>query len=197
MIKHKLQKNAAWIAEIFATNLRRLLGMSNYRKWTSVENLSPNWDSRTELIAALIPAGSSVIEFGAGRMVLKHSLRRGCSYTPSDLVDRGEGTLVCDLNAASLPHFPTHDIAVFSGVLEYVNDVPRLVSHLSKSVDIIIASYGSTDFVPKIPQRRFYGWVNDHSSNEFLSLFSEAGFHCEDVVTWREAQIVARFLKKK
>ena len=197
MIKSKLLKNVVWITEIFTTNLRRFLDLSNHRKWTSVDNLSPDWDSRTELIATLIPAGSSVLEFGAGRMVLKRCLPKGCSYTPSDLVDRGAGTLVCDLNAKLLPHFARHDIAVFSGVLEYVNDVPRLLSHLSKSVDVIIASYGSTDFVPETPRRRFYGWVNDYSSNEFLNLFAEAGFSCRELMTWREAQIVGRFLKKK
>ena len=76
-------------------------------------------------IAKLIPAGSNVIEFGAGRRQLEKFLPAGCTYTPSDLVDRGPGTIVCDLNRPPLPDL-RHlrlKVAVFGGVLEYVADV--------------------------------------------------------------------------
>ena len=35
-------------------------------------SLSPDWDSRTERIARLIPPGATVLEFGAGRMALRN-----------------------------------------------------------------------------------------------------------------------------
>jgi hypothetical protein len=79
-----------------------------------------------------------------------------------------------------LPPFPRHDIAVFGGVLEYVHDVPRVISHLSNFVEAIIASYAVTDSNKE--NRRGKGWVNDFSSSDILGLFEAAGFRmdCED-----------------
>ena len=57
------------------------------------------------------------------------------------MVDRGDGTFACDLNGATLPEFSECDVAVFSGVLEYVNDAPRLIGHLEKTFSNVIASY--------------------------------------------------------
>src|SRR5438105_2510155 len=107
-------------------------------------SLSPTWDTRTEMLAGLIKPGA--LEFGAGRMVLKNFLPANCVYTPSDLVDRKNGTWVCDLNSPELPAFPSHDVAVFSGVLEYLNDLPMLAAHLSVFVQEVVASYAVTDF---------------------------------------------------
>ena len=176
----------------FHTSLRKLRKGSDYKRWAPEKNLSPSWDSRTKQIAKLIDARTSVIEFGAGRLILKASLPDGCTYTPSDLVDRGHGTIVCDLNSDALPQLQTYDIAVFSGVLEYVNDLPRLISHLSNYVDVIIASYAVTD-TNKL-NRRKQGWVNDFSSKKFIELFGDAGFHCDHTEEWG-AQLICRFRK--
>ncbi len=120
-------------------------GRSDTGRWSDPSNLNESWDVRTAALAKFVPPGSSVLEFGAGRRVLPRYLPAGCQYTPSDLVDRGPGTLVCDLNAAQLPLFPEHDVAVFSGVLEYVLDMDRLLDHLAPTCRIIVASYAPTD----------------------------------------------------
>jgi hypothetical protein len=174
------------------TSMRKFLGGTDYQRWGSAERLSSGWDSRTEKIATLISPGVSVIEFGAGRMVLKRLLSEHCTYTPSDLVDRGGGTIVCDLNGRTLPPFPPHDVAVFSGVLEYVNDVPRLIAHLSNSVGVVIASYAVTDCNKE--NRRGQGWVNDFSSARILDIFENAGFSCDYRGEWR-SQVIYRFAK--
>jgi hypothetical protein len=182
------------LLEVCRTSLRKYRGASDYRRWKGCSGLSADWDSRTEQIARLIPQRTSVLEFGAGRMVLRKFLPEGCTYTPSDLVDRGAGTLVCDLNARELPEFPPHDVAVFSGVLEYVNDVPHLVSHLSRRVGMIIASYAATDEHSVIKERRSSGWVNDYSSNGLQEVFSAAGFRLDQIATWR-SQRIYRFIR--
>jgi hypothetical protein len=161
-------------------------------RWSVVENIHPAWEGRTEQMATLIPPNSSVLEFGAGRMVLKKWLPAGCTYTPSDLVDRGEGTVVCDLNSSNLPKFPTHDMAVVSGVLEYVNDIPQLAIQLSKSVCSILASYATLE--RNGSDRRAMGWVNDFSENEFIDFFKTAGFDCTHKEDWMTQRI---FLFKK
>ena len=93
---------------------------SDLTRWENIENLDEEWDARTIMMARLIPPNSSVLEFGAARLVLREYLPTNCSYQPSDIVDRGDNTIVCDLNDEfpDLSHHYTH--VVFSGVLEYI-----------------------------------------------------------------------------
>lgn len=63
--------------------------ISDLTRWENIENLHEEWDSRTIMIARLIPPNSRVLEFGAARLVLRDHLPINCSYQPSDIVDRG------------------------------------------------------------------------------------------------------------
>ncbi|WP_017302954.1 methyltransferase domain-containing protein [Spirulina subsalsa] len=191
-IRGSLKQSLKFSKISLKTLVRKYTGKSDTERWSQVTNLHQSWDTRTQQMAALLTANSSVLEFGAGRMVLKQHLPAGCSYTPSDLVDRGENTLICDLNAATLPAFPAHDVAVFSGVLEYVNDVPKLISHLAPSVKVILASYAVYEKNTK--ERRRRGWVNDYTSNEFIALFAERGFQCVHTEIW-QSQVIHKFMK--
>lgn len=176
-------------------SLRKRRKGTDYRRWGGSSALSRSWDSRTEQIGLMIQPGSSVLEFGAGRMVLRDFLPDGCSYTPSDLVDRGSGTVVYDLNSENLPDFRIqYDVAVFGGVLEYIDDVPRLVAHLSTFVHTIIASYAVTDHNPNKIRRRCRGWVNHYSSEEFKNVFLQHALHLEDVRNWH-SQRIFRFVR--
>ena len=46
----------------------RSLRRTDYRRWTAPDSLETWWDARTRILAELVPAGSRVIEFGAGRV---------------------------------------------------------------------------------------------------------------------------------
>jgi hypothetical protein len=189
----KARLKAKRLKKSLRTSVRKITQGTDYKKWSNEKHLSPNWDARTERIATLIEPGTLVIEFGAGRMTLKSLLPDNCAYTPSDLVDRGNGTIVYDLNSYALPPVPLHDVAVFSGVLEYVNNVPRLVSHLSNYVGVVIASYAATEFHKN--NRRRHGWVNDFSSADILQIFESAGFSCDYSEVFGR-QIIYRFTKR-
>ena len=171
-------------------------GRSDYRRWGNTRSLSLDWDARTERIARLVPPGSTVLEFGAGKMALRNYLPEGCKYTPSDLVDRGNGTIVCDLNATELPEFPPHDVAVFSGVLEYLNNIDRLIINLKMKVNIIIASYVVQEQVPSKLMRRSCGWVNDYTSVDFEDIFSRLDLRCDHVENWFDQKIY-RFVREQ
>src|SRR3989338_5904759 len=174
---NEIKNEIATLKRSIKTSLRRATGGSDYSKWSNKTSLSQTWDSRTQQIATLIRPGASVIEFGAGRLILKTLLSENCSYTPSDLVDRGYGTIVCDLNSKNLPQFQQYDVAVFSGVIEYVNDVPRVISYLSSYVNVIIASYALIE--KNLRNRRREGWVNNYNSAQFIKIFENAGFYCD------------------
>ena len=190
-LRHQLTviKKVAYSA--FLSAFRR----SDYGTWGNTRNLDPEWDERSKLLAGLVPAGSSVIEFGAGRLALKKFLPSDCSYTPSDLVDRGEGTVVLDLNANSLPDLGPYDVAIFGGVLEYVFDISRLAEYVSETATIVIFSYSTGDFYSRPVERRLRGWVNNFSGDEVVSIFERAGFVCEQRSYWKHT-VICRMSKK-
>jgi hypothetical protein len=155
-------------------------------RWFKTENLKSDWDSRTILISKLIDENSKVIEFGAGRLVLKKYLHGSCSYTPSDIVDRGDNTIICDLNGNILPKFDEEfSTAVFSGVLEYVNNVPRLIKHISNIKTIIISYAVYPCNKPSVSNQ----WVNSYTDEEIIILFKQNGYKCVNTDKWQKQKI--------
>jgi hypothetical protein len=165
--------------------LCRFFGWSDVTRWSSAAELSPDWDERTRLLARLIPHHAHVIEFGAGRRQIEQYLPAGCTYIPSDLVDRGGGTFICDLNRRPLPDLSPLgvDTAVFGGVFEYIQNVPSLVAWLARQVRCCIVSYECTRThhtewrrLHECGARARAGWVNAFHEDEFVELFQKQGF---------------------
>ena len=163
------------------------------------------WIERTAIIAELVPPQSRVIEFGAGRRQLERFLSPDSSYVPSDLVDRGAGTIVCDLNCRPLPDFKhlQCNVAVFGGVLEYIRDVSTLVQWVAcNGIEICIASFDSMreglGFIGRyqeLKRRSYYGYMNALTESDLLRAFRAAGYTCEERRTWT-AQVIFRFSKR-
>ena len=164
----------------------RLFCVSDRERWKDLGNHDVDWDERTRAISGLVPPGSHVIEFGAGRRQLERLLPANCSYRPSDIVDRGSGTLLCDLNRRPLPILGRQaalQIAVFSGVIEYVVDLPSVLAWLAPQIDRVIASYNcappsgtAAHRLRVITARLSSGWVNDFTEGEIIAHFTEAKF---------------------
>lgn len=183
-------RKADALGRLLLTSALKVQGKSDFRRWHGQECLSADWDSRTRKLAAFIEPGMRVIEFGAGRRVLERILPVGCAYTPSDLVDRGPGTIVCDLNDSELRDFPHYDVAVFGGVLEYLHDVRRVVAHVGRRVERIVVSYAvAQGGLFRRFSRRASGWVNDFTSDELVRLFESEGFRCAQRETWQSQEI--------
>jgi hypothetical protein len=182
---------------VFSSTLRKIFNISDVSRWSDINNLSPEWDERTIIMARLVPENSNVLEFGAGRLVLQDHIPASCRYTPSDLCDRGQGTIICDLNKRPLPDFIGHDVLVFSGVLEYIHDVPSLIENFSGNCKIIIASYvcATGKSVFSILRRRRASWVNDYSSVELKGIFCSYGFICSKEIVYNNNQIIYAFEK--
>jgi hypothetical protein len=190
------------IARLVKNASMRALGRSDYKRWSSPLGLEAWWDERTKAIAQLVPTGSKVIEFGAGRRQLEKFLPAGCTYTPSDLVDRGGGTIVCDLNARPLPDLSqlAPDVGVFGGVLEYLTDVPALAQWLAtEGVKTCVVSF---DPAPpeletvrrrrELGRRRYWGYMNNLTEEDLLRSFGSAGFVCTYRQIWT-SQIILVF----
>lgn len=186
------------LQRIVKTLLLKCLSRSDYRRWTDPRSLELWWDSRTEQMARLIPKGARVIEFGAGRRSLESFLDKSCTYVPSDLIDRGPGTIICDLNKRPLPdvEYLRGDVAFFAGVLEYVRDLESVIEWLSAQVSICIASYvcaspsgGPLQKIQVRLSRAYFGYMNSYTEGNLLGLFSRYGFVCTARETWTSQRI--------
>jgi hypothetical protein len=185
--------------------VRAAIGRADYQRWSSPDGLEAWWEERTQAIAELIPPESRVIEFGAGRRQLEKYLAPTSTYIPSDLVDRGPGTLICDLNDRPLPDLSRlkPSVAVFGGVLEYVKDVESLVSWLrTQGIQTCIASFepvpaatGAYSRGRHRVRRRYFGYMNDLTDSSLVQAFAAAGMVCVDRRTWT-TQVIYRFEKQ-
>jgi hypothetical protein len=177
---------------------RHVLGRTDVERWSRIENILPEWDDRNRALGAAIPAGSSVLEFGCGRGTLERYLDRPRAYVGSDIVARQPSTLVVDLNRRPLPDVSSldADTAVFSGVLEYVFDVPAVLRWLPAAIARCYASYvvADGDRLRERLRRVRVGWVNSFGRDELVALFGSAGFALVDEVPWNESAIQPIFV---
>lgn len=165
--------------------LATILGRTDYKRWSNQDSFEQSWLPRTRRAAELMPDSSRVIEFGAGNRQLEQYLDPSCSYVPSDMVARGPGTVICDLNKRPLPALGEglYTTAVLLGVLEYLNDVPEVLDWLTKHVQYCVISYvcmeGDRYSLPgihRIVGRLRAGWMNHYSENQLRFLFEARGF---------------------
>lgn len=173
----------------------KLTGKSDYKRWSKLETLLDSWDERTKILASFITPNSAVLEFGAGRQVLKSFLPEGCSYYHSDIVMRDEKTLVIDLNE-ELPELPKVNYVVFSGVLEYVKDIEGVLKHCLKYSDTILFSYATLESFSNLTNRRVSGWISDLSEKEILQISSRNSHTCEVLTVWKN-QTLYKYSKKQ
>ena len=176
-------------------------GKTDYKRWANPRNIHSTWEPRTKIAAALVPKGSRVIEFGAGNRVLERYLDPSCSYVASDLVDRGPGTIVCDLNQRPLPDLgqDVYDVAVLLGVVEYLRDVPEVLAWLAELVPMCVLGFKPAKSKGNSPWaaletvlRRKSGWINNFSEEDVRSFYRERGFELVQDENW-ENQVLLVF----
>ena len=179
---------------IIATFLKK----TDRRRWADPRNIYASWESRNKELAALVPSNSRVIEFGAGKRILERYLDPSCSYVPSDIIDRGPGTVVFDLNQRPLPDLgpDAYDVAVFSGVLEYVREVPAVLDWLTKYVTVCVLTYAPAKARGHSPRglletigRLRHGWMNNYREEELRSLFYERDFELVQGKDWEDQRL--------
>lgn len=180
------------------TMLLRALRRSDYKRWTNPRSLEGWWEPRTEKIARLIPNSSRVIEFGAGSRKLEKYLDPTCTYVPSDLVDRGPGTIILDLNKRPLPDLGSLavTVAVFVGVLEYLSDLQLVAHWLSGQVAFCVVSYTCAkpsgwvlQRFREVLERAHFGYMNHYTQEELMLIFKSSGFSCLKKDEWRDQDL--------
>lgn len=136
--------------------------------------ITDRWPGRQVLIAQFIPAGSSVVDLGAGSGLLRSRLRRGCTYAGFDLPE-------FDMNRGRWPG-GSFDIAVMAGVLEYARYPAAVLRHLAELAPKAIVTYSHGG-------RRDPSWANDLTPEMLVDFAGRAGFEAQRVASWRTPEI--------
>jgi hypothetical protein len=115
-----------------------------------------------------------------------------------DIVDRGPGTIVCDLNRRPLPDLGAnvYDVAVLIGVLEYLRDVPSALDWLARLVPVCVLSYScakadsySLRGMLGTIKRLNNGWMSNYREEDLRSLFRERGFVSVREDSWENQRL--------
>ena len=175
--------------------LCKFFGRSDLSRWADALNFASDWDERSRLIAGLVPAGSRVLDIGAGRQQLRGFLDPRSTYFGSDLVARSSDAemLVIDLNARPLPTLRQFrfDVAMLAGVIEYVSHVDSLIDWLHENFPCCVVSYGCAEKLRGVHrlrqswERASCGWVNSFTEEELISGFISAGFRLHVTGDWK------------
>lgn len=136
-----------------------------------------NWIGRARIMRRMIPDDvNSVLDLGAGGMVLKKMLPSNVAYYPVDYTKRYPETIVADFNQAQFPDIKA-DLAFCAGILEYVKNVDWFVDQIINSgCKYVLLSY--CIFMPSqsLDERRAAAWLNDYSINDIARIFGKHGF---------------------
>jgi hypothetical protein len=167
--------------------LLRKANKSDIKRWQKNNELFQDWDQRTLILGSYIIPNSNILEFGAGNMILKSSLTSYKSYTPSDIVPRFDDTVVCDLNQNIPFELSKYDAVVFSGVLEYVYNIDKVILQMSTKVNQIVLSYCCADLVKLSRDKN--GWLSDYSKKELEEIFLKYGYEIKNYQEWRNQSL--------
>lgn len=158
---------------------------TDFARW---EDVSDTWGEkhplRSQIAARFIGPGKSVLDLGAGSMVLKKFLPPDCRYQPCDIYPRSPDCLVADLNAQQFPagHY---DWVVMLGVFQFLTDPAWAVAQCRQVAGQAVFSYSPTirdQSTPKeIEWREGEGWVNHYNYNQYLSIISQGGWEISNI----------------
>ena len=165
-------------ARISHTEALRSRKGTDIERWQNTASHYESWQQRGQLLAGLVNRGERVFEFGAGSSVVRALLPSECSYQGSDAAPLTADVIQLDLNASTLPQLRGYDVGLFSGVLEYIHDLPRLTAFLAETFSSVICSYAplADNTAAEIARRRYSGWFNDLTLEQFCDLFHRPGF---------------------
>jgi hypothetical protein len=146
-------------------------------RWAQLASLATQWDARAAMAAEWIPAGSRVLDVGAGAMALGGALPEGCTYQPADVVERRPGCFVVDLNRREFPP-GQYDCVTFLGVLEYIHELEWPLQRAFEAAPHMIVTYCAFTG-PDVAIRRGMGWVNDLGAADFEAVLSKTGWRID------------------
>lgn len=165
------------------------MSITDFGRAAATAAMEPPWDERSRLMAQLVPPGTVVFDFGAGRQALRDRLPPGCRYLPIDCIPTTPDTFVVDYNVEC--RFPEvdADVAFMSGFLEYVVDVEAFLRALAQRYPeiFVILSYA----FGKEGRRRHASWLSDLGDfDQCLRFFGGQMKDLDQSAIWSEQVIL-------
>ncbi len=153
------------------------------KTWKKIEYFNPEWKTRIQSMAQLIPESSqSVVDLGCGKMWLLDFLQDDIIYHPVDYQRRGPNTIIADFNKGQFPSIKA-DVFFVSGCLEYVDDYEWFIENITAHGQHCILSYCSLEHFPDIEDRKQRCWVNHLQGSEVIQLFANHGFGLQQKIS--------------
>ena len=163
-------------------------------RWEFADSYSEDWKQRAVKLMDLFKThefdeGSQyqVVEYGCGAYAPVNTLfngKNGFEVSKFDIKAWDEQTRVIDLNSANVL-LPTTNISVFSGVLEYLNDVPSILSKAISASDYLLVSYAFLPSALFLDEGKFLnainnravsnGWRNHFTNKDLVEIISTIG----------------------
>jgi len=169
---------------------------TNIDRWKEV-NSYKNWNRRSDALMQLFmkfeynkQSKYQIIEYGCGPQAPfynsynRHSQFEVIKY---DIKAWDDQTNIIDLNESEIT-LPNTNISVFSGVLEYLNDVPSILQKAIAVSDYVLITYNfvhadwlnnDVQFIRRIRHRAIKnGWRNHYTNKDIVQLVSSMGILC-------------------
>ena len=154
------------------------MGGSEGVRWADPGELTEGADNRARRAAKHIPAGSSVMDLGAGAMRLRAALSQDCKYLPVDLVRFANAGEILDLNQGQFPARAVDVVAALE-LAQYILDVPALLRRCAAAAPSLILSYPLAVADEDMAARREQGWFNDFDASELSDMLEKTGWKIE------------------
>jgi hypothetical protein len=174
----------ARIARILKTRWVVRVRGTDRSRWSRDSSFDNAWSGRHQLMVRSVRPGDAVIDLGSGPRALEEHLPDGCRYIPVDVVPRGPGSVVCDLNRDPMPDV-RGDVVVMSGVLEYIHDVHQLLTGARGLAPRAVVSYATVEAFSDIRDRRSHGWMNDLGLPVLRDAFTTSGWSVSGEQEWQ------------
>lgn len=144
-------------------------------RWSRWNSLSGGTDLRAGLAGQLVPENSSVLDVGAGLMLLRDYIPASCTYTPLDIVARNRDCIVADLNQQQYPD-QKFDVVCALNIFEFIHDVESFVSWARKHSEKLIFTYYPIHSDKDHLRRRAAGFFNDFTHKDIEKIITSTGW---------------------
>jgi FkbM family methyltransferase len=163
---------AALIAE---TELRMAARTPDVERW-AVPDAGPAASLRAAAAADELVGHGSVLDLGAGAMLLRDRLDPGCRYLPVDLFRFAPDMAVMDLERTALAALGRHDAAALLALLEHLHEPQRLLAALAEIAGLVVLTYPLAGPADPPRARRRRGIVNDLDMAGLTAMAAAAGW---------------------
>ena len=190
----KILNKARFKLQLLSNAVNTCTSVTHVNRWANINNFPDAWNERVDVMGRVLNeyfnTNITLLDVGCGRMYLKSVLSQNTSYTGLDVVERGGGAIVADLNDFSeWEKLGEYDVIFCSGSLEYLNDLEGFFRGVSGQCKYLFFSFSILGEQSMLERRRM-GWRSHYSRDEVKVLLRESGYEIEEVRDFKSQILV-------